>query len=83
MAPNSSSLDVSKILAGKADLLQPEYANVRTAVVLFGLSRTELWRLMDDGIIEWIHYKTDPKAEKGIRLIHLASLRNYIKSFSK
>jgi hypothetical protein len=80
--PNSSTLDVHKTLSGSAPL-QPELVNVRTAEALFGLSRAELWRVMDSHKIDWIHYKTNPDAKKGIRLINLESLRTYLRSFSK
>jgi hypothetical protein len=70
-------------LAGTTATLQPEFATVRTATGVFGLSRTELWRLMDQNAIKWIHYKANPAAAKGVRLVDLASLRAYIQSFSK
>jgi hypothetical protein len=63
--------------------LQPEYAPVKTAAIVFGLSRTELWRLMDEGQITWVHYKSNPTATKGVRLIKLSSLRDHIQSFAK
>lgn len=69
--------------ANKVTILQPEFATVRAAASVFGLSRTELWRLMDTDSIEWVHYKANPAAKKGVRLINLASLRTYIQSFSK
>ena len=80
--PNRSVSDITKILAGRPDILQPEYAPVKNCVVLFGLPRSELWRLMDEGLITWYHYRR-PGAEKGLRLIELASLRKYIRTFAK
>jgi hypothetical protein len=76
---NSSVLELNRLLAGKA-LLQPEYANVRTTTALFGLSRTELFRLIAQDKIRSIHYRKQG-AKKGIQLIHLGSLRAYLETF--
>lgn len=62
--------------------LKPEFASVRTTGRLFGLSRTELFRLIAAKKIVSIHYKTNPAARKGRRLIKLDSVRAYLQGMT-
>ena len=71
------------IYTSRLAVLQPEYATVKSVASVFGLSRTEPWRLMDAGQIRLIHYKSNPDSAKGVRLIELSSLRAYIETFAK
>jgi hypothetical protein len=78
---SSSVHELNRILAGKA-LLQPEYATIRTTTALFCIPRTELFRLIAEDKIRSIHYKK-AGAEKGVRLIHLGSLRAFLETFGE
>ena len=60
--------------------LPPEFAHVRTTSAIFGLSRTELFDLIAKGKIRSIHYKKNPASKKGIRLVDLSSVREYLRS---
>lgn len=70
----------NRILIKDAAML-PEYATVRTTSSLFGLSRTVLYRLMAEGQISYIHYK-QLGTSKGVRLIALQSVRDYLQTFA-
>jgi hypothetical protein len=61
--------------------LQPEFATVRTTSALFGLSRTQIFRLLAEGQISSVHYK-QIGARKGVRLIELQSVRDHLRSFA-
>jgi len=76
-----SANELNRILIGGA-VLQPEYATIRTATALFGIPRTEFFRLIAEDKIRSIHYKKEG-AEKGVRLIHLGSLRTYLETFGE
>ena len=78
---NSSVRELNRLLVGGA-VLQPEYATVRTTTALFGVPRTELFRLIADDKVRSIHYRKEG-ARKGVRLIHLGSLRTYLENFGK
>jgi hypothetical protein len=65
----------------KDALLQPEYATIRVTTALFGLSRTQIFRLLAEGQISSIHYK-QAGSRKGVRLIDLASVREHLKTFT-
>jgi hypothetical protein len=79
--PNSSISELNRILVGGA-VLQPEYATIRIATALFGIPRTELFRLIAEDKIRSVHY-TKKGAKKGIRLIRLDSLRAYLETFAE
>ena len=78
---NSSVRELNRLLVGGA-VLQPEYATVRTTTALFGVPRTELFRLIAQDKIRSIHYRKE-SAQRGVRLIHLGSLRAYLETFAK
>jgi hypothetical protein len=60
--------------------LPTEWLRVNDAVRAFGLSRPFLFQLIGTEQIRSVHIKR-PNAQKGIRLIEAASLRNFIASF--
>jgi hypothetical protein len=62
-------------------VLQPEYGTVRTATALFGIPRTELFRLIAQDKIHSIHYRKEG-ARKGVRLIDFGSVRAYLEVFA-
>jgi hypothetical protein len=64
----------------KAAALQPEWATIRTITALFGLSRTEIFRLIAKKKLVSIHYKTEETAAKGVRLVELNSVRDFLRS---
>jgi hypothetical protein len=59
--------------------MRPEYLRLPGATRLTGLSRTQLFAAINAGV-KSIHFKR-PGAKKGIRLIHVQSLLDYIESF--
>jgi hypothetical protein len=44
----------------------------------YGLNKTEIYRLIDEGLIESFVYKFRPDAKSGVRLINLESLSAYL-----
>jgi len=72
--------ELNQLLA-KGAVLAPEYGTIRTATAVFGLSRTEFFRLIAQGKIHSVHY-LKKGARKGIRLIHFGSVRDYLESFA-
>jgi hypothetical protein len=60
----------------------PEWGGVGDVTRLFGLSRPRIFKLIALEQIESIHLK-EPGKKKGIRLIRLESIRNYIRGFAK
>jgi hypothetical protein len=79
---NSSVHELNKLLVRGA-LLQPEYAKVQVACAIFGIPRTEMFRLISgpNPKVDSVHYKK-PGAQKGIRLVKLSSLRAHIETFA-
>ena len=65
----------------KDALLQPEYATIRVTSALFGISRTQIFKLLAAGQITSIHYK-QAGAKKGMHLISLQSVRDHLQSFA-
>jgi hypothetical protein len=63
-----------------ADEFKTEWLRVNDAVKGFGLSRPFLFQLIALNRIRSVHIRRDG-AEKGIRLIDVQSLREYISSF--
>jgi hypothetical protein len=64
----------------KAAALPPEWGTVRTVTAIFGLSRTEIFRLIAQKKLISVHYKTRAEARKGIPLIELNSVRSFLRS---
>ena len=65
-----------------AGVLQPEWLRVNDAVMAFGLSRPHLFKAILLGKVNSVHVKRSG-AKKGIRLIEVESLRNYIRTFAE
>jgi hypothetical protein len=65
-----------------AGVLQPEWLRVNDAVVLFGLSRPHLFKAILLEKVKSVHVKR-PGAKKGIRLIEVQSLRDYVRTFAE
>jgi hypothetical protein len=80
LGPQTSSLQSEYGPNIKVASLQPEYGTIKTATFLFGLSRSEIFDLIKAQKIESIHYKKKAEAERGIRLIKLDSVREYLHS---
>jgi len=55
----------------------PEWIRINDATEMFGLTRPHLFRLIAEGKIKSRHLMRDGAA-KGIRLIEVQSLRDYI-----
>jgi hypothetical protein len=64
------------------ELTGPEYIRVPQVTSMFGISRSHLFILIGNGTVESIHMKR-PGAQKGVRLIKVASVREYLNSFAK
>jgi hypothetical protein len=78
MADNAESERPAAVF--KTNVLSPEWATVRTVTAIFGLSRTEIFRLIAEKKLVSVHYRTRATARKGIRLIELESVRNFLRS---
>jgi hypothetical protein len=65
----------------KDAVMQPEYGTIRTTSALFGLSRTNLFRLLAEGQISSIHYK-QTGGRKGVHLIELETVRAYLRTLA-
>jgi hypothetical protein len=76
---SNNAVSERPILVRKADVLPPEWGTVRTVTAIFGLSRTEIFRLIAEKKLVSIHYKTRAQARKGIRLIELGSVRSFLR----
>jgi hypothetical protein len=74
---NIATVTLRKMLFGK-DELPPEYAPLKACQLAFSLSRTELLDLSKTKKIRSIHYRREGST-KGVWLIHLQSLRDYLK----
>jgi hypothetical protein len=73
----------SKVVGLKiAGVVQPEWLRVNDAVTVFGLSRPHLFKAIFLDKVKSVHVKR-PGAKKGIRLIEVESLRDYIKGFAE
>ena len=65
-----------------AGVVQPEWLRVNDAVVVFGLSRPHLFKAILLGQVKSVHIKRSG-AKKGIRLIEVESLRDYVRAFAE
>jgi len=80
MLTNNRSLNVHGLKT--AGVIQPEWLRVNDAVMAFGLSRPHLFRAIVQDRVKSVHIK-NPGAKRGIRLIEVESLRDYIKTFAE
>jgi hypothetical protein len=65
-----------------AGVIQPEWLRVNDAVMVFGLSRPHLFKAILLDKVKSVHVKRRG-AKKGIRLIEVESLRDYIRTFAE
>ena len=73
--PQGSKLRVHQItVAEPGACFEPEYAGYRELKIIFGLSRTHLYRLAREGRIKSISLR-DPGKTKGRRLYLVQSIR--------
>jgi hypothetical protein len=80
MKDNSSYPNIRGLkIAGS---IQPEWLRVNDAVTVFGLSRPHLFKAIFLDKVKSVHVKRSG-AKKGIRLIEVESLRNYLKTFAE
>ena len=78
------SLSISKIAEtiGHVSKLQPEWVRIPDAVRLSGIGRSRLYVLIDAGEIRSVCLRGRQRV-RGIRLIHVGSLNDYIGSFER
>jgi hypothetical protein len=67
---------------GDQSLSSPEYQRIPAIIANFGISRSHIFQLRADGTLESIHLKR-PNATRGVRLIKVSSVRDYLNSFAK
>jgi hypothetical protein len=79
--PNRTVTNLSELLVRAAEL-SPEWGTIRTVTALFGLSRTAQFKLIRQRRIRSIHVRPEGK-QKGLRLIELASVRDYFRTFAE
>ena len=65
---------------GYSQPLQPEWARIPDAIKFSGIGRSRLYQLFDSGEVLSVCLR-DPQKVRGIRLINLKSLNDYISSF--
>lgn len=70
---------IEPIAAGNTSQTLPEFGRVNDVQILFGLKRGICYRLIKDGKIKSVLIR-EPGNIQGVRLIHLASVRDYINS---
>jgi hypothetical protein len=83
LVPNSALAELNQMLLVRGITLPPEYATIQVTSQIFGLSRTEIFRLNAEKKIVSIHYKTRPGARKGVRLIQLDSVRSLLQTLAE
>ena len=76
-----SSAQASGIVENSGPL-NPEYLRIARIPPIYGLSRSHVWLRIQDGTLESIHVKA-PGAVRGVRLVSVASLKNYSATFAK
>jgi hypothetical protein len=60
------------------DSAKPEWLRIPAAMRIFGLTRTVLYDLITAGRVKSVSLRRTPGAQRGVRLIHYASLAAYI-----
>jgi len=76
------SLTISGVQLGSVTQCEPEFIDVQNATRFSGIGRTSLYSLIGQGKIRTINLRK-PGAIRGRRLIHLASLREYLLSYQE
>jgi len=72
-------LTAEPIASAKVATLEPEFCRPADCRSVFGLSRTFIYGLLKSGQIKSICLRR-PGARTGIRLLHVASIRDYLTS---
>jgi len=72
-------LTTEPIAAGNTSQTLPEFGRVIDVQKLFGVKRGILYRWIGDGKVKSVCIR-EPGNIQGVRLIHLASVRDYINS---
>jgi hypothetical protein len=72
-------LTTEPVTAGNTSQTLPEFGRVNDVQRLFGVKRGILYRWIGDGKIKSVCIR-EPGNAQGVRLIHLASVREYINS---
>lgn len=72
-------LTTEKIAIGETNQLLPEFGRVNDVQRLYGIKRGILYRWIADGKMKSVCIR-EPGNVQGVRLIHLASVRDYINS---
>ncbi len=70
------------VQSGSVTRCEPEFIQVQDAIRFSGIGRTNLYSLIGEGKIKSINLRK-PGTARGRRLIHLASLRDYLLSFQE
>jgi hypothetical protein len=65
--------------AGNTEQTLPEFGRVKDVEKLFGVKRGILYRWINEGKVKSVCIR-EPGNVQGVRIIHLASVRNYIVS---
>jgi hypothetical protein len=64
----------------RCNQLRPEWLRIPAAINFGGVGRSKLYQLIDAGEVRSVCLR-DPKKQRGIRLVNVQSLRDYISSF--
>lgn len=73
------SVTIEPVAAGNTKGILPEFGRVIDVQKLFGVKRGILYRWINAGKIKSVCIREEGN-QQGVRLIHLASVREYIKS---
>jgi hypothetical protein len=68
---------IEPVAAGSTSQTMPEFGRVRDVEKLFGVKRGILYRWIGEGKVKSVCIR-EPGNVQGVRLIHLASVRDYI-----
>jgi hypothetical protein len=72
-------LTIEPVAAGNTSQTLPEFGRVQDVQRLFGIKRGILYRWISEGKVKSVLIR-EPGNIQGVRLIHLASVRDYINS---
>ena len=72
-------LTIEPATAGNTNQTMPEFGRVNDVQKLFGVKRGILYRWIGEGKVKSVLIR-EPGNIQGVRLIHLASVRDYINS---
>ena len=75
----SLSLTTATVRAGDASPLEPEFVRIPDLARVFGIKRGLAYALINSGRVKSVVLRR-PGAKTGVRLVHLASVRDYLRS---